>query len=569
MRFLGLVIAALAATLLLALSAGQALAKPTQEQRVTELASQLPLGTQDTGVCGAQRHGCDIEVTPDGRHLFFAMNQGPLYERTGNRTTVVSTGPLGTGVVGTACYPYNDPCGYHATDNGQSVAFSTRSSLIPEDTGGTDIYLRSGGVTRLVSTVKPPPDPYSYNAYLAGMSADASRVWYREASYDESDGLYEWSGGKVTRFPSDATPALDAHIFQQGASRDGRRVFFETATPLVSADTNNLSDVYERTLDGQIKLISVDANGHAGGGGFDSASSDGSTVIFSSDALTPDDTDSEGDIYERAGNTTTLLTPGTSSSLLSRLLPDGTSPWRSVYFLKASADGSHVFFESDEPLVPEDKDRGGIDVYEHANGETILVSTSSQTPNWFTRASLDAISPDGTRALFATDEPLTPNVPDSCRDLYGHRCYDLYERSGNTTTLVSTWVTGNTNYYLNWASPDLQRLFFTTDQALSTADRDFCADILRGCDDIYESYKGVLTLISTGPTDDQGNCEDLPDFGCPRFIAASPSGRTVYFQTRESLTPDDTDGDQNDIYVSRVVSPGCQPKSNGKSPKKC
>jgi hypothetical protein len=58
------------------------------------------------------------------------------------------------------------------------------------------------------------------------MSADASRIWYREASYDENDGLYEWNGGKVTRFPSDATPALDAYILKQGASRDGRRVFF-------------------------------------------------------------------------------------------------------------------------------------------------------------------------------------------------------------------------------------------------------------------------------------------------------------------------------------------------------
>jgi hypothetical protein len=106
------------------------------EQRVTELASQLPPGTEDTGVCGAQRHGCNIEVTPDGRHVFFALNQGPLYERTGNRTALVSTGPLGTGIVGTACYPYNDPCEYQVSDGGRSVAFSTRSSLVPEDTGG-------------------------------------------------------------------------------------------------------------------------------------------------------------------------------------------------------------------------------------------------------------------------------------------------------------------------------------------------------------------------------------------------------------------------------------------------
>jgi hypothetical protein len=346
---------------------------------------------------------------------------------------------------------------------------------------------------------------------------------------------------------------------------------FETTTPLVPADTNNLPDVYERTLDGQIKLISVDANGHAGGGGIDWASADGSRVIFSSDArLTSDDTDSEGDIYERSGGVTTLLTPGTSSSLLPKLLPDGTSPWRSVYFLKASKDASHVFFESDEPLVPEDKDHGAIDVYERTNGKTILVSTSAQQPNQFARASLVGISTDGTRALIGTQEPLTP---DPCGPDSTNGCYEIFEREGDATTLVSTWDVGNEGQYgIEWASADLNRLIFDSAQSLVATDRDVCSGSpVGGCGDLYESDNGALTLLSTGPTDDQGDCRILRGYGpgCSEFVGASPDASAVYFQTNQSLTPDDTDGGLNDVYVSSIVQPGCQPKSNGKAPKKC
>jgi hypothetical protein len=48
----------------------------------------------------------------------------------------------------------------------------------------------------------------------------------------------------------------------------------------------------------------------------------------------------------------------------------------------------------------------------------------------------------------------------------------------------------------------------------------------------------------------------------------SPDAMTVYFQTRQSLTPGDADGGLNDIYASKVVGAGCQPKQHGNS-KKC
>jgi hypothetical protein len=569
-------VALVAASALLGFGAeGASGARP--EQRVTELVSELPPGTQDTGVCGAQRHGCDIEVTPDGRHVLFALNQGPLYEHTGSKTTLVSTGPLGTGNVGTICYYQNNPCESQLSEDGLVIAFSTGSSLVPEDTGPVDVYLRSNGLTRLVSSVKPPPDPHPYSAHLAFMSDDGSRVWYREIVnfWGDEGGLYEWTAGKVARFPSDATPALDARVFKQGASRDGRRVFFETAASLLPGDANGSDDVYERTLDGQIKLISGDASDHAVGGLLDWASADGSQVIFSTQASRVSaDTDTETDLYKRVGETTTLLTPNTSSSLVPPR--PGHTPWYGVGFLASSNDGSRVFFESDEPLVPQDTDGDALDIYERVNGETRLISTSVLLPNAPIDARFNEISPDGMHVFFGTDERFVPEDTDSCQRYTDapDGCWDVYERVGDNIRLVTTGpaAAANSNIEtggLNAVSSDGERVLFSTEEKLVADDRDSCLGAAIGCQDIYQRYKGQTTLISTGPADDQGDCRALGTGGCPSFVGASPDARTVYFQTHQSLTPNDTDGGLNDIFVSKVVAPGCKPKTNGKSPKKC
>jgi hypothetical protein len=77
----------------------------------------------------------------------------------------------------------------------------------------------------------------------------------------------------------------------------------------------------------------------------------------------------------------------------------------------------------------------------------------------------------------------------------------------------------------------------------------------KGCDDLYERFNGLYTLLSTGPADDHSTCgfSGSVPWVCPGFIAASPDATRVFFQTRSTLTPDDTDGGLNDVYVSRVV----------------
>ena len=74
---------------------------------------------------------------------------------------------------------------------------------------------------------------------------------------------------------------------------------------------------------------------------FAHASLDGSRVLFqTSEQLVPEDTDANTDIYERAGNRTTLITPGDAFAA----------------FSDASDDGSAVFFNTSGAVIGDDVD---------------------------------------------------------------------------------------------------------------------------------------------------------------------------------------------------------------------
>ena len=156
------------------------------------------------------------------------------------------------------------------------------------------------------------------------------------------------------------------HVFFDGASRDGSNVFFETDESLVSADSDTHLDVYERA-GGQTALLSTgpaDGNDDDSGASFDGASEDGTRVFFqTADTLLSADTDSSLDVYERAGGETTLVSTG----------PAGGNGAIHAFFDGASADGSHVFLETAEPLASADID-SSVDVYERAGGQTTLMS---------------------------------------------------------------------------------------------------------------------------------------------------------------------------------------------------
>jgi hypothetical protein len=266
---------------------------------------------------------------------------------------------------------------------------------------------------------------------------------------------------------------------------------------------------------------------NSGGAEFISASRDGSHVFFeSSQKLTEDDNDAFRDVYERTGSVTTLISKADTGVVTSN--PGG------AVFKGSSADGSHVFFETEQQLTDDDEDMI-LDIYERSGGVTTLISKSAVGVPEPTTGDVDLVdtSADGTRVIFLSDQQLAEADHDSF--------LDVYERSGGVTTLLSQPAPGVTSSdapaFFQGASSDGTRVFFTTTQQLTGDDHD--TDLL----DVYERFGGVSTLISTST-----NGIDDPNTGAAGFAGASGDGTRVFFVSDRQLTSDDHDTDLLDVY---------------------
>ena len=203
---------------------------------------------------------------------------------------------------------------------------------------------------------------------------------------------------------------------------------------------------------------------------FADVSADGTRTFFSTtQKLTADDQDSgRVDTYERAGGVTTLVTKPTG-------VPDPDSGVLAAR--AASADGSRFFFETTQKLTADDLDTSRTDVYERAGGVTTLVTKPTGVPDPDSaEANFGAISADGSRAFFQTDQKLTADDTDAGRT-------DVYERAGGVTTLVSKPVgvadPDTAGVYLFGASAAGNRVIFETIQRMTPNDND------SGRNDVY------------------------------------------------------------------------------------
>ena len=205
------------------------------------------------------------------------------------------------------------------SQDGSTVIFSTTKRLVPQDTDNSlDIYARTGNTTTLVST-GPNGGNGPFPATFGGASQDGSRIFFvteEQLTPDDTDNsldVYMWEGGVTTLIstgPTGGNGAYDAYF--AGASQDGSRAFFQTNEQLTSADTDSAQDVYQSS-GGTTTLISTGPNG--GNGPFPAdyagSSADGSHVFFhTNEQLTSDDTDSSQDVYDRSAGTTTLVSIG-------------------------------------------------------------------------------------------------------------------------------------------------------------------------------------------------------------------------------------------------------------------
>ncbi|MET0768920.1 MAG: hypothetical protein ABW081_03350, partial [Solirubrobacteraceae bacterium] len=323
----------------------------------------------------------------------------------------------------------------------------------------SDLYLRQGGATKLVST-GPSGGNGLFDTQFEGLSPDGTQVYFStEESLvaadpdDVSRDLYVREGGD-TRLLSTGPTATPAPFGQGfGAAMDGV-AFFATQEALVAEDQDEASDVY-RYEDGVATLVSTGTEDLFAA--YRGASEDGEVVFFSTvEQLAAADDDGAEDIYARRGATTTLVSTG----------PEAGGD-HFAEFLATTPDGSHAYFQTDEGLVAADDD-GAPDIYERAGGVTTLVTTGPVTTSSPEDFEKFAVSDDGSRAFFVTQEHLVPG------DLDG--TVDLYERSAGKTTLITPGG-DDAEYELAGLSADGARVLFGTDARMTAADADDAADV--------------------------------------------------------------------------------------------
>jgi hypothetical protein len=304
-----------------------------------------------------------------------------------------------------------------------------------------------------------------------------------------------------------------------GMSADGSRVFFDTSERMVPADTDKSVDVYERS-GGKTILISQGQGGPANGpfnARFVGASADGSVVFFeTSQSLSGADTDANHrDIYVRAGGHTVLVSGGGNG-------PFGAS------FKGATADGSHVFFQTADRLASTDTD-GSVDVYEATAGGVTEVSVgqSPGTGNGPFDAHFRGASVDGSQVFFSTAEPLMGQDADTS--------VDVYRRQGSTTSELSRGPSGGDGPFaahFKGSSSDGGAVFFTTSEGLVPQDSD-------GERDIYVRSGGSTDRVSVGRKSNTAHGAD--------FDGNSADGSQVFFSTHARMEATDTDL-ATDIY---------------------
>src|SRR3954469_21562966 len=312
--------------------------------------------------------------------------------------------------------------------DGSAIYFVTLDGLQGDDTdGAANIYVRRGATLELVSVPAPrAPDSGAGQIAPRKVSADGSTVVFQTTDSltpdDTDDGmvdLYEHSGG-ATRLVSALAPGFDPgfefpfYSTFVDVSPNGRFVAFGTTAKLVPEDGDSSQDVYVYDRDsGEAKLASPGGSGdvsilRAGGTG------PGSERVFmqtTANLLPALDSDGSSDIYafDTATGKLSFETPGTASTPV---------------FSDISADGSHLFFRTDEKLVADDTDGGRLDIYQRAGKAYTLVSGSPDVPPEDVDAGFQKSSADGSIVYFSTGETLDPADTDGGVD-------DIYKRQPN------------------------------------------------------------------------------------------------------------------------------------------
>jgi hypothetical protein len=423
-------------------------------------------------------------ASSDGGRVFFSTRDQlaatdtdsatDLYMREGGTTTHISRGEInGNG-------PNAGDFRGSSTD-GSRVFFTSGEHLTAtdDDSGltGVDVYMREGNTTTLISDRSPADFPGPDGDFLAsfvGASADGARVFFTtdeqmdaflDGDFHTKD-VFKREGG-VTTLISRSVPNANIPAEFDAVSLDGSRVLWQTAERVNNnaTDTDNSVDLYLNDgspLSSRVSVGSINGNQEINAS-FAGGSSDLGHLFFkTTEQLTPDDTDTSADIFERTGSVTARVTQGEIN---------GNGAFDVGAITVASRDGGTFVFATNEPLVAADAD-SSADVYARAAGKTTLISQGQVNGNGAFDATPSGISADGSRVVFSTNEPLVPADTDAVQDLY-------LREAGVTTQISQGAINGNGPNVAGFegATADAGRVFFGTSERLASTDLDLAPDV--------------------------------------------------------------------------------------------
>ncbi len=409
------------------------LAVPAAAQ-VTEL--------QSAGLAGAPADGAsgNPALTPDGRFVAFVSSATNLVPGDTNGKTDVFVRDRHAGTIervsvssagGQADFESDEPA---ISPDGRFVAFSSNATnLVAGDTNGHwDVFVRDRalGTTERVSVTSAGLQP-DWHCLAPTISADGRYVVFLSNADDLVPGdslgyqdvfLHDRATGTTERVNvSSAGAEANQHAFDAAISADGSCVVFaSSATNLVVADTNGVSDIFVRELaSGTTLRVSIagaltQANQVSE---VPSISADGRYVAFSSYAtnFVAGDTNGLSDIYvrDRTAQTTTRASLSTG----------GVQPDMACWTPRLAPDGRSVAFESNSTNLVAQDTNSTNDVFlrdlDLGTTERVSVSGSGGEANF---ASAECrLSADGRFAAFISAATnLVAGDTNGCVDVFLH-----------------------------------------------------------------------------------------------------------------------------------------------------
>jgi hypothetical protein len=319
----------------------------------------------------------------------------------------------------------------------------------------------------------------------------------------------------------------------QGASRDGKKVFFTTAQSLINEDEDSATDLYEEEIEGTgvdakvAKLIDVSHDLNTGEvaevQGVARVSQDGSHVYFVAKGKLTSQSNSEGQQPQSGADNLYVYvrdaaSPEGSLSFIATLSSQDSADWQATDQrpVVTTPNGEFLAFESIEDLTPDDASNATqIFEYDTATGELARISVG-QCP--YSRASCSM--------------------------------QERFAEGGNAangpTILPSRGYTTASNpaaYQWTAISDDGMYVIFDSDARLSES-------ATAGVQAAYEYHwssrpgEGNVELLSSG--------QSLPGSNSPaEAVAIDQSGQDAFVSTPLQLVGQDT-GTQFGIYDARI-----------------